>query len=71
MMCLLYVLFRMKSVEQDYKLHSYNKQIEESTHESRELLAKKARLLSAKNLRELAEKHNLNEPKQDQIIVIP
>jgi hypothetical protein len=70
-MGLLFVLFRMKSVEQDYKLNAYLKRIEESTHENKELLARKAKLLSAKNLRELASKHNLNEPKQDQIIVIP
>lgn len=70
-MAILFVLFRMKSVEQDYKFHSYNKQIEDSIHENKELRARKAKLLSAKNLRTLAEKHNLNEPKQDQIIVIP
>lgn len=68
---LLFVVFRMKSVEQDYNLHRLNKKIEEANHENTELSAKKARLLSAQNLRLMAEKHNLNEPKQEQIIVIP
>lgn len=70
-MGILYVFFRMKSVEQDYKMHSYNKLIEEAIHENKELKAKKAKLLSSQNLRDLASKHNLTEPKQEQIIVIP
>lgn len=70
-MGILYVFFRMKSVEQDYKMHSYNKSIEESIHENKELKAKRAKLLSTQNLKDLAYKHNLTEPKQEQIIVIP
>lgn len=68
---LLFIMFRMKSIEQDYKVHNLNKKIEQSNNDNKELRAKKAKLLSAKNLRTLAEKHSLTEPGQEQIIVIP
>lgn len=68
---LLFIMFRMKSIEQDYKFHNLNKKIEQSNNDNKELKAKRAKLLSAKNLRTLAEKHNLTEPGQEQIIVVP
>ena len=68
---LLFIMFRMKSIEQDYKFNTVNKKIEQSKNDNKDLLAKKAKLLSAKNLRTLAEKHSLTEPGQEQIIVIP
>lgn len=68
---LLFIMFRMKSIEQDYKFNTLNKKIEQSNNDNKDLRAKKAKLLSAKNLRTLAEKHGLTEPGQEQIIVIP
>jgi hypothetical protein len=37
----------------------------------KELKAKQAKLLSVKKLREYAKKHNFNQPRENQIIVIP
>jgi cell division protein FtsL len=68
---ILFVLFRMKGVELDYKTTEVNKKIEKVTLENKELKAKKARLLSIKRLRRLANKYGLSQPKQEQIIVIP
>lgn len=68
---LLFVLFRMKGVELDYKITSVNKDIEKVVLDNKELKAKKARLLSVKRLRKLASKYDLKQPKQKQIIVLP
>ncbi len=68
---LLFVLFRMKGVELDYKITSVNKDIERVTLDNKELKAKKARLLSVKRLRTMASKYGLNQPRQKQIIVLP
>lgn len=68
---LLFIMFRMKSIEQDYKFNGLNKKIEQSNNDNKDLKARKAKLLSAKNLRTMASNHNLTEPKQEQIIVIP
>jgi len=68
---MLFVLFRMKGVELDYKISNIDQQIEQISLESKELKAKKARILSVRRLRKLAEKFGLAEPKQGQIIVIP
>jgi hypothetical protein len=65
-----FVLFRMKGVDLDYKIAGLRKDIEYTTQESKELKAKKARLLSVKRLRKLASKYGLAQPKQKQIIVI-
>jgi len=68
---ILFVLFRMKSVELDYKISSVKKDIKKIKLENKELKADKAKRLSMKNLRRLASKYELNEPQQKQIIVIP
>jgi cell division protein FtsL len=67
----LFVLFRMKSIEMDYRLVEVNQEISKKNLQERELSAKTAELLSTSNLRELARKYNLKQPKQDQIILIP
>jgi cell division protein FtsL len=68
---ILFVLFRMKGVELDYKVNTVNSKIEKNLSENKELKAKKAKLLSAKNLRAMANKHSLKQPSQKQIIVVP
>ena len=68
---ILFVLFRMKGIEVDYKLNTINAKIKETSLENKELKAKKAKLLSTERLKSLAEKHNFSEPKQKQIIVVP
>lgn len=70
-LAILFVLFRMKNVEMDYTISKTNREIEKVILDNKELKAKKARMLSAEKLRKLAAAHNLNQPKQDQIIVIP
>jgi len=67
----LFVLFRMKSVELDYKITEVNKEISRARLEQKELGAEKAGLLSVNNLRKLAKQYNLKQPVQNQIIVIP
>jgi len=68
---ILFVLFRMKGIELNYKISNKNKDIDKIALESKELKAKKARLLSVKNLRIMAHKYDLKQPKQSQVIVIP
>ncbi len=68
---ILFVLFRMNSVEIDYKIASLNKDIEKTVLENKELKAKKARLLSIGKLRNFAKKYELEQPKQKQIIIVP
>jgi cell division protein FtsL len=70
-LAILFVLFRMKSVELDYKIIEVNKDIKKMQLKNKELEARKARLLSTRRLRRLAKKYKLSQPKQDQIIVIP
>ena len=67
----LFVLFRMKGIEIDYKISSLNKDIDRTIMVNKELKAKKAKLMSVKRLRKLASEHELSQPKQKQIIVIP
>ena len=67
----LFVLFRMKSVELDYKVSEVNKKIRKNEVQNKKLEAVRAKLLSIKNLRRFAKKYNLQEPKQNQIIIIP
>lgn len=68
---ILFVLFRMKNVEMDYKISKSNRDIERVLLDNKELRAKSARMLSTERLRRLAAIHKLDQPKQDQIIVIP
>lgn len=70
-LAILFVLFRMKNVEMDYKISKSNRDIEKVLLDNKELKAKNARLLSTERLRRLAANHHLDQPKQDQIIVIP
>lgn len=70
-LAILFVLFRMRGVEQDYKYHELSEKIDSLQLEGKELKAKKARKLSVKNLRAIAKKYNLGEATDKQIIVIP
>ena len=70
-LAILFVLFRMKNVEMDYKISKTNRDIEKVLLDNKELKAKSARMLSTDRLRRLASVHHLDQPKQDQIIVIP
>lgn len=70
-LAILFVLFRMKNVEMDYKISKSNRDIEKVLLDNKELKAKNARMLSTERLRRLATAHHLDQPKQDQIIVIP
>ena len=67
----LFVLFRMKTVEVKYKIVLIKKDIEKVRIEGKELKAKKAKHLSVKNLRKLARTYNLQQPRKSQLIVIP
>jgi hypothetical protein len=68
---ILFVLFRMKGIEQEYQLAELNKLKGRLVFETKELRAKRARLLSVKNLNRLAKKYNMKEPTTDQVIIIP
>lgn len=68
---ILLVLFRMKSVEVDYQITETEKEIKRIEVENKELKAQRARLLSVKNLKNIAQKYDLKQPEQEQIIVIP
>ena len=68
---ILFILFRMKGIEMNYKISSLSRDIEKVKIEGKELKAKKAKLLSAKNLRRMARNYNLSQPQQHQIIIIP
>ena len=70
-LAILFVLFRMKNVEMDYKISKSNRDIERVLLDNKELKAKNARMLSTDKLRRLAIAHHLDQPKQDQIIVVP
>lgn len=71
LICILLVLFRMKGVEANYQISELNREIEKYVVEGKELRAKKARLLSSRNLHFMAKKYSLGQPKQSQIIVVP
>lgn len=68
---ILFVLIRMKGVEQDYKFNEIVKSIKSETNDNKSLKAAKARLLSVKKLKSFATKHNLKEPDEKHIIIIP
>ena len=70
LLSVLFVIFRMKGVEIDYKISGIDKDIEKVSLENKELKAKKARMLSVKNLKSMAKQYDLNQPKQWQILVI-
>ncbi len=62
---------RMKCVEMGYELNTLEQEIKKKNIETKEFKANKANLLSSENLNMLARKHQLFEPDQTQIIVIP
>lgn len=68
---ILFVLIRMKGIEQDYKFNEIVKSIKVESNENKALKAAKARLLSVKKLKSFAKKHNLKEPDEKHIILIP
>lgn len=68
---ILFVLFRMKGIEMNYQLTNIDRDVERVKTEGKELKAKRAKLLSTTNLRKMAKEHDLTQPKQNQIIVIP
>lgn len=70
-LAILFVLFRMKTVELDYQVNFLNKEIDEVIVENKDLKARKAKLMSVDKLRAMANKHGLSQPKQNQIIVVP
>ncbi len=70
-LAILFVLFRMKTVELDYQVNYLNKEIDEVVVENKDLKARKAKLMSVDKLRAMAQRHGLSQPKQNQIIVVP
>lgn len=69
-LAVLFVLFRMKSVELDYKISETENKIEDASNESKDLKATRAGLLSVNNLRSYAKKYSLSQPTQEQIIIV-
>lgn len=68
---IMFVLIRMKGIEQDYKYTEIAKRIKVQKIQNKELKAKKARELSIKKLKAYAKKFKLNEPDEKRIIIIP
>jgi len=69
--CLMAIVFRMKSVEQDYQLSEKRKEVRRVLETNKALKADRARSLSTKNLARLAKSHRMKEPSQKQIILVP
>ena len=67
----LFVLFRMKLVELNYKVAEVNMALEKVLEDHKALKVQKAQLLSVNNLRKWSAKHNMQQPRQEQIIIIP
>lgn len=65
-----FVLFRMKNVEMDYRIHDLSKDIQKGVVDGKDIRAKKATLLSSDRLKKLAKEFDLKEPKQNQVILI-
>ncbi len=70
-LAILFVLFRMKNIEQGYQHEALKKSLSKEKLTHKALEAKKTRLASSKNLKKLAKKHQLKEAGQKQIVVIP
>ena len=68
---ILFVLIRMKGVEQDYKYNEIAKRIQIQENKNKQLKATRARVLSVKQLKSFAKKFNLQEPDEKRVIVIP
>ena len=67
----MFVLIRMKGIEQDYKYNELAKRIKVQKIQNKELKAQKAKELSIKNLKAYAKKFELSEPDEKRIIIIP
>jgi hypothetical protein len=67
----MFVLFRMKGIEQDYRFSDLAKKIKIEETENKELKAERARMLSIKNLKGFAKRYKLKEPNEKHIIIIP
>lgn len=68
---ILFVLIRMKGIEQDYRFNELAKTLKVKKIENKELKAEKAKMLSVKQLKGFADKFELKEPDEKHIIVIP
>ena len=68
---IMFVLIRMKGVEQDYKYNELAKRLKVQKIQNKELKAKLARELSVKKLKAYAKKFKLNEPDEKRVIIIP
>jgi hypothetical protein len=68
---IMFVLVRMKGVEQSYRYNAIKAQFDETNIENKQVKAKKAKLLNIKNMRQIAQKYELKEPTNKQVIVIP
>lgn len=68
---IMFVLIRMKGVEQDYKYNELAKRMKIQKIQNKELKAKRARELSVKKLKVYAKKFKLEEPDEKRIIIIP
>lgn len=68
---ILFVLIRMKGIEQDYKFNELAKKIKFERIHNKQLKANRAKLLSIKKLEILSKKYNLREPNEKHIIIIP
>lgn len=67
----MFVLIRMKGLEQDYRFSEISQKIEIQRNENKELKAERARMLSIKNLRSFSNKYKLKEPDDKHLIIIP
>ncbi len=68
---IMFVLIRMKGIEQDYQYNDIAKRIKVQKIQNKELKAKLARELSVKKLKGYAKKYNLSEPDEKRVIIIP
>ena len=68
---IMFVLIRMKGIEQDYKFNDIQKRVSIQQVQNKELKAKRARQLSMKKLKAYAKKFKLSEPDEKRIIIIP
>ena len=69
--CLIAIVFRMKSIEQDYLISEKRKEVRKLNELNKALKADRARSLSTKNLSKMARIHGMKEPSQKQIILVP
>ena len=67
----MFVLIRMKGIEQDYKYNEIVKNSKIKQIENKELKADRAKVLSVKKLKSFAKDNKLKEPDEKHIIIIP